>query len=75
VKEDPYVPGGAALTAVILLAGLRSFGKGPEDRFKAQGWMRARVLMQTATIGAFCVGAYFLQESKANEPKKTVSPF
>jgi len=64
--KDPIVPIGAAVTAGILLAGLRAFNRG--DKQRSQQLMRYRVLAQGITIAGMMVGIVGLHNRKASEP-------
>ncbi|EQC35502.1 hypothetical protein SDRG_07210 [Saprolegnia diclina VS20] len=54
--ENPFVPVGCAVTAVVLAGGLRTFVSGGDSRTQ-QKFMRARIFAQGATVVALAVGA------------------
>eukprot|EP00948_MAST-09A_sp_MAST-9A-sp1_P000848 g848.t1 len=65
-RQEPFVPIGAAATLGILTTGLWSFSQGPRNANLSQKLMRARVLMQGATICAIMAGTAFY-ENFAND--------
>ncbi|XP_026467061.1 HIG1 domain family member 2A, mitochondrial [Ctenocephalides felis] len=54
MKENPVVPFGCLVTAVVLGMGLANFRKG--DMAKSQKYMRLRVLAQGFTVAALMGG-------------------
>jgi len=66
IKENPFVPLGCLVTALILTFGLLSMKE--RNHKKAQLFMRARVLSQGFTFSAI-VGGMWYQASKTKQPK------
>ncbi|OQR85935.1 hypothetical protein ACHHYP_11160 [Achlya hypogyna] len=62
--ENPFVPVGCAVTAVILAGGLRTFVSGGDSRTQ-QKFMRARIFAQGATVVALAVGAVMADNTSA----------
>ncbi|XP_042501234.1 RING-H2 finger protein ATL48-like [Macadamia integrifolia] len=58
--KNPFVPIGAILTAGVLTAGLISFRQG--NSHLGQKLMRARVVVQGATVGLMVGTAYYYGE-------------
>lgn len=61
--EEPLVPIGCAVTAAVLMGGLRSFVTMADQRTQ-QRFMRARVVAQGATVVAAGVGSYLALNQK-----------
>ncbi|KAK9926926.1 hypothetical protein M0R45_024134 [Rubus argutus] len=59
--RNPFVPVGAFLTAGVLTAGLISFKKGNSEL--GQKLMRARVVVQGATVALMVGTAYYYGEN------------
>ncbi|KAI3981492.1 hypothetical protein MKX01_007419 [Papaver californicum] len=66
--KNPFVPLGALITAGVLTAGLISFKKGNSEM--GQKLMRARVVIQGATVALMVGSAYYYGESIYNFPKR-----
>ncbi|XP_024174456.1 RING-H2 finger protein ATL48 [Rosa chinensis] len=60
-KRNPFVPVGAFLTAAVLTAGLISFRQGNSQL--GQKLMRARVVVQGATVALMVGTAYYYGEN------------
>jgi len=58
LNENPLVPVGCLATAAVLIGGLRSFSKGSDSRTQ-QRFMRARVVVQGATVIALGIGSVY----------------
>lgn len=64
--EEPFVPLGCLVTAGVLAGGLRSFGKGADQKTQ-QRFMRARVVAQGATVVVMALGAVIAMNKNKNE--------
>eukprot|EP00301_Raphidiophrys_heterophryoidea_P004329 c11891_g1_i1.p1 GENE.c11891_g1_i1~~c11891_g1_i1.p1 ORF type:complete len:124 (+),score=27.91 c11891_g1_i1:55-372(+) len=68
LKENPAVPIGAFGTLLILMGGLASFSTG--NQVWSQRFMRARVVLQGATVVAAAGGAIYLTEKRKREKEQ-----
>lgn len=67
ISKNPLVPGGALITAAVLMGGLLAFKNG--SQVWSQRLMRARVLAQGATLAVLAYSVY----DKAMPDKSTES--
>mmetsp|Transcript_116992 Transcript_116992/g.164412 ORF Transcript_116992/g.164412 Transcript_116992/m.164412 type:complete len:103 (+) Transcript_116992:56-364(+) len=69
IKENPWVPLGAAATAVVLGSGLYAFKSGRVGL--SQQMMRLRVVAQGATVAVLVIGSFKAGvdfDTRKNEP-------
>ncbi|OVA03716.1 Hypoxia induced protein [Macleaya cordata] len=67
--KNPFVPIGALITAGVLTAGLISFKRG--NSVLGQKLMRARVVVQGATVALMVGSAYYYGEKIYEFPKRS----
>ncbi len=73
MREEPFVPLGCAVTAIVLGGGLRSFVRAADARTQ-QRFMRARVVAQGGTVIAIAIGSLLALQKRQQSTSSFSSP-